>query len=105
MRDTAQLGPLQTYFVDRFSNAFQRRDLFRSWLSIGLLLPKGGNKVWGSHPDGAPDDEFYPTRSSKTFAHMLSFRAGTFPPEQINKTIDDVNDYLMHSSDKNFSKV
>src|SRR5687768_16411467 len=38
MRDTAQLGALQTYLVDRFSNAFTRRDLFRSWLSIGMLL-------------------------------------------------------------------
>eukprot|EP01087_Luapelamoeba_hula_P011750 TRINITY_DN3236_c0_g1_i1.p1 TRINITY_DN3236_c0_g1~~TRINITY_DN3236_c0_g1_i1.p1 ORF type:complete len:763 (-),score=116.08 TRINITY_DN3236_c0_g1_i1:52-2340(-) len=48
MRDTAQLGPLNTYLIDAFFTKRQRSEMFRSWGSIPIMFPKGGNRIWGT---------------------------------------------------------
>jgi len=58
MKDTADLGALQDYLVDRLVSRKQLRKLFRSWGSIGSMLPKGGNAIWGDEA-GAPDDPLH----------------------------------------------
>lgn len=56
MRDTAQMNRLATYIVDMFLSRQERAQLFRSWLGSASMLPKGGNVIWGSYREAAPDD-------------------------------------------------
>ena len=55
MSDTAALGEVVGVLVDRVVQPLARRAVFRSWHSPRIMLPIGGDKVWGdaSH---APDD-------------------------------------------------
>eukprot|EP00667_Euglena_gracilis_P005323 EG_transcript_5361 len=56
MRDTTNLGPLEPYLTRDVFGPYQRRQLFRTWYSLSLLLPKGGDTLWGT-PTAAADDD------------------------------------------------
>ncbi|KAG0097158.1 hypothetical protein BGZ93_003318 [Podila epicladia] len=55
VRDTAQLGVVSAYVLEKFFSRRERADLFRSWGGLSSMIPKGGNRVWGTLR-GAPDD-------------------------------------------------
>ncbi|KAG0027919.1 hypothetical protein BGZ81_005162 [Podila clonocystis] len=55
VRDTAQLGVVSAYVLEKFFSRRERADLFRSWGGLSSMIPKGGNRVWGTIR-GAPDD-------------------------------------------------
>lgn len=55
VRDTAQLGVVSAYILEKFFSRRERADLFRSWGGLSSMIPKGGNRVWGT-ADNAPDD-------------------------------------------------
>lgn len=55
VRDTAQLGVVSAYVLEKFFSRRERADLFRSWGGLSSMIPKGGNRVWGT-VRGAPDD-------------------------------------------------
>lgn len=48
MRDTAQLGALEGIFMKNQFSAATRRALFRTWTSLGSMVPLGGDRVWGN---------------------------------------------------------
>ncbi|KAG0218075.1 hypothetical protein BGX33_008609 [Mortierella sp. NVP41] len=55
VRDTAQLGVVSAYVLEKFFSRRERADLFRSWGGLSSMIPKGGNRIWGT-VNGAPDD-------------------------------------------------
>lgn len=55
VRDTAQLGVVSAYVLEKFFSRRERADLFRSWGGLSSMIPKGGNRIWGTI-HGAPDD-------------------------------------------------
>lgn len=58
MRDTSQMGELESILFGNEGSAFNRRNrrrLFRTWGSLTAMLPKGGAAVWGNLTH-APDD-------------------------------------------------
>ncbi|KAF9344787.1 hypothetical protein BGX26_003907 [Mortierella sp. AD094] len=55
VRDTAQLGVVSAYALEKFFSRRERADLFRSWGGLSSMIPKGGNRVWGT-VNVAPDD-------------------------------------------------
>ncbi|KAG0370251.1 Lecithin:cholesterol acyltransferase-domain-containing protein [Gamsiella multidivaricata] len=55
VRDTAQLGVVSAYVLEKFFSRRERADLFRSWGGLSSMIPKGGDRVWGT-VKGAPDD-------------------------------------------------
>ncbi|KAF9131114.1 hypothetical protein BGW39_002198 [Mortierella sp. 14UC] len=55
VRDTAQLGVVSAYVLEKFFSRRERADLFRSWGGLSSMIPKGGNRIWGTIK-GAPDD-------------------------------------------------
>lgn len=63
-RDTAQMGTLETYFLDLLLNKQERLSLFRTWMGGFAIFPKGGTKIWGSSIKGSPDT---PRSAEKTF--------------------------------------
>ncbi|KAF9436463.1 hypothetical protein BGZ76_003924 [Entomortierella beljakovae] len=111
VRDTAQLGVVSAYVLEKFFSRRERADLFRSWGGLTSMIPKGGNRVWGvSHrapDDGTHDeeetlaneklthdeeaaDELEKARSkekeSPTFGAMLSFSSSS---NMEDHTMDD----------------
>lgn len=48
MRDTAQMGKLETYVMEFLLSKTERLKLFRTWMGGLGLLPKGGNLFWGT---------------------------------------------------------
>ncbi|KAF9194642.1 hypothetical protein BGZ51_008573 [Haplosporangium sp. Z 767] len=55
VRDTAQLGVVSAYVLEKFFSRRERADLFRSWGGLSSMIPKGGNRIWGT-VKSAPDD-------------------------------------------------
>ncbi|KAF9928557.1 hypothetical protein FBU30_002295 [Linnemannia zychae] len=55
VRDTAQLGVVSAYVLEKFFSRRERADLFRSWGGLSSMIPKGGDRIWGT-TKGAPDD-------------------------------------------------
>ncbi|KAH3759738.1 phospholipid:diacylglycerol acyltransferase [Pelomyxa schiedti] len=86
MRDTAHLGPLQGYLVDSLISKVQRRELFHSWRSLGALMPRGGNAIWGNLTH-APDDS--------TNGLMTNGRMFRFDHNNTYLTMDEVLNLLM----------
>jgi hypothetical protein len=76
MRDTAQLGALETYVMENFFSRRQRAEMLRSWGSIASMLPKGGDYIWGNSTF-APDGVIVK-------GHMISFA-----PLEREETIED----------------
>ncbi|KAF9206650.1 hypothetical protein BGZ49_002059 [Haplosporangium sp. Z 27] len=71
VRDTAQLGVVSAYALEKFFSRRERADLFRSWGGLSSMIPKGGNRVWGD-VNGAPDDGTHDeeeTRVKEQIAH------------------------------------
>mmetsp|Transcript_8777 Transcript_8777/g.20724 ORF Transcript_8777/g.20724 Transcript_8777/m.20724 type:complete len:703 (+) Transcript_8777:89-2197(+) len=47
-KDTAEMGVLGK-ILDTYMSPWERRRLFRSWGSTYVMIPKGGNRLWGGH--------------------------------------------------------
>ena len=61
MKDTAQLGPHGNSILEATFTRAERRDMFWSFYGLFSMLPKGGNRVWGSEwisPDDTQDRPF-----------------------------------------------
>ncbi|PJF18753.1 Lecithin:cholesterol/phospholipid:diacylglycerol acyltransferase-like protein [Paramicrosporidium saccamoebae] len=63
MRDTAQLGQLESFLLEMLMSKKERLSLFRSWVGGSAMLPKGGDLFWGngkkeSLVDGSPDLDY-----------------------------------------------
>eukprot|EP01135_Chromosphaera_perkinsii_P001926 Nk52_evm75s212 gene=Nk52_evmTU75s212 len=48
VKDTAELVPVLQDLLDKILSKSVRIDLLRSWGSMGVLLPKGGEAIWGN---------------------------------------------------------
>lgn len=48
MKDTIQLGKLETYLLDRLLSKPERTSLFRTWPGPLSMLPKGSKRIWES---------------------------------------------------------
>lgn len=48
MRDTAQMGKLETYILESMLSKKERLGMFRTWSGPMSMFPKGGNLVWDS---------------------------------------------------------
>jgi phospholipid:diacylglycerol acyltransferase len=46
MKDTVQLGKLETYVLDRLLSKSERTSLFRTWVGPLVMLQKGGSAIW-----------------------------------------------------------
>eukprot|EP01101_Sappina_pedata_P000742 TRINITY_DN10932_c0_g1_i1.p1 TRINITY_DN10932_c0_g1~~TRINITY_DN10932_c0_g1_i1.p1 ORF type:complete len:705 (-),score=283.23 TRINITY_DN10932_c0_g1_i1:54-2168(-) len=69
VRDTAQLGAVESAVLENMFSQRERLNLFRTVGSVPSLLPKGGDTIWGGH-DGAPDD--CPFSANYSYGHMIS---------------------------------
>lgn len=49
MRDTAQMGKLETYILESMLSKKERLSMFRTWSGPSCMLPKGGEIIWGIH--------------------------------------------------------
>ncbi|KAJ3194604.1 hypothetical protein HDU67_004662, partial [Dinochytrium kinnereticum] len=56
MKDTVNLNAYASYAVEQFFSRKERRNLFRNWGAMNTLHPKGGEHIWGSLSNTAPDD-------------------------------------------------
>jgi len=82
-----------------------RMNLFRSWSSLGSLVPKGGNAIWGDALHGAPDDLYAPDYnddSTVRFGHFLEF-VGPNSPE--NKTVEQAMEFLFQQLNTSHSNI
>lgn len=57
MRDTVQLNAMAVYGLEKFFSKRERAHLLQTFGGIPGMLPKGGEKLWGSANNGAPDDK------------------------------------------------
>ena len=48
MKDTVQLGKLETYVLDRLLSKSERTSLFRTWMGPLVMLQKGEKAIWDS---------------------------------------------------------
>lgn len=48
MKDTAQMGRLETYILESMLSRRERLSMFRTWVGPISMLPKGGDLVWKS---------------------------------------------------------
>ncbi|TPX39071.1 hypothetical protein SeLEV6574_g07438 [Synchytrium endobioticum] len=72
-RETALLNGFSTFVLERLLSKTERRDLFRNMGALPCMLPKGGNRVWGTEGEAAPDDNAYPFASPAS-SSMLTIR-------------------------------
>ncbi|KJR79882.1 phospholipid:diacylglycerol acyltransferase [Sporothrix schenckii 1099-18] len=96
MRDTAQLNSFAVYGLEKFLSKEERADIFRAMPGISSMLPMGGDAIWGSIEDGAPDDL---PGQEQSFAALLNFRGSdnwTIPLH--NLTVSGALDYLFNTS-------
>jgi phospholipid:diacylglycerol acyltransferase len=97
MKDTAELNVLLEQIKESFLSRQQVMDLFRSWGSIPLMFPKGGERVWGnktfSRDGGSPYIQF----SSKNADASLSSRCDSKPLER-SITLDAKKQFLSRGS-------
>eukprot|EP00388_Colpodella_angusta_P007617 GDKJ01021414.1.p1 GENE.GDKJ01021414.1~~GDKJ01021414.1.p1 ORF type:complete len:922 (+),score=201.82 GDKJ01021414.1:416-2767(+) len=74
MRDTAQLGALESVFMKTQFAASTRRALFRTWTCLGSLFPVGGERIWGD-ATWAPEEAVSKTpKGVKSFGEIVTFQ-------------------------------
>ncbi|CAK7568634.1 MAG: phospholipid:diacylglycerol acyltransferase [Sporothrix epigloea] len=96
MRDTAQLNSFAVYGLEKFLSREERADIFRAMPGISSMLPIGGDAVWGTIEDGAPDDL---PGQEHSFATLLNFREGNnCTTAAQNLTVDGALNYLLDTS-------
>ncbi|CAK7236739.1 phospholipid:diacylglycerol acyltransferase [Sporothrix bragantina] len=91
------LNSFAVYGLEKFLSKEERADIFRAMPGISSMLPIGGDAVWGSIEDGAPDDL---PGQEQSFATLLNFRKGdnwTAPAQ--NLTVSGALDYLFKTSE------
>ena len=47
MKDTADLGAVESYAVESLVSRQDRLSVMRTWSGLAALLPKGGEAIWG----------------------------------------------------------
>mmetsp|Transcript_54955 Transcript_54955/g.91339 ORF Transcript_54955/g.91339 Transcript_54955/m.91339 type:complete len:394 (-) Transcript_54955:298-1479(-) len=90
MHNNAQLGSLGR-LLDRLIPRQNRTQLFRSWLSLGSMLLRGGDPVWGSV------DRY----TDPSHSHLVSFLPGKNAGLQ-NLTVDEAQALLFRIAGQNF---
>lgn len=112
MRDTAQLGRLETVFLDRIGSSLsglRRRDLFRTWTSLGSMLPIGGHRIWGNSeisPEqkvNAADKKHFVSGTFKSWGEIISFAQSD--KNSNNITIDAAGALLLSQMNDNTRKL
>ncbi|CAK7274349.1 phospholipid:diacylglycerol acyltransferase [Sporothrix epigloea] len=102
MRDTAQLNSFAVYGLEKFLSREERADIFRAMPGISSMLPIGGDAVWGTIKDGAPDDL---PGQEQSFATLLNFRKdGNYTIAAQNLTVDGALEYLLGTSGEWYRK-
>lgn len=48
MKDTVQLNALAVYGLEQFFSRRERVDMLRTFGGIASMIPKGGEKLWGT---------------------------------------------------------
>ncbi|SAM01260.1 hypothetical protein [Absidia glauca] len=76
-RDILTMGKIAFSLFERFFCQSERMELFRNWASSAMMLPRGGNVIWGDE-NGAPDDDDSVTmdqgaKADKSLGTMISF--------------------------------
>eukprot|EP00835_Amoeboradix_gromovi_P005342 NODE_493_length_7764_cov_0.561644.p1 type:complete len:622 gc:universal NODE_493_length_7764_cov_0.561644:6152-4287(-) len=77
MKDTAQIGPFGNTILEATFKRLERRDLFWSWQGVFSMIPKGGNRVWGTEWYSA-DDPVDRTYQKCYFRHSRTCMKLTF---------------------------
>ncbi|KAJ1490779.1 Lecithin:cholesterol/phospholipid:diacylglycerol acyltransferase, partial [Baffinella frigidus] len=71
-KDTAEMGVLGS-ILDRHMSRWERRRLFRSWGSTPVMLPKGGDAIWGRRHHPALDfNETETTKAGRTASETIA---------------------------------
>lgn len=97
MRDTAQLNSFAVYGLEKFLSKEERAEIFRTMPGISSMLPIGGDAVWGTVEDGAPDDQ---PGQEQSFSTLLNFRtADNWTASHHNLTVDGALDHLFDTSE------
>jgi phospholipid:diacylglycerol acyltransferase len=91
MRDTAQMGRLESFLLEMLMSKKERLSLFRTWCGGFSMLPKGGNIFWGngtaeSLVDAPPDHTYGIVNMSEEDARTTGMRTGYL--------MDDIDDLL-----------
>lgn len=96
MRDTAQLNSVAVYGLEKFLSKEERAEIFRAMPGVSSMLPIGGDAVWGTIEDGAPDDL---PGQNQSFATLLNFRkTANWTVPHDNLTVSGALDYLFDSA-------
>ena len=95
MKDTAQLNAFAVYGLEKFLGKDERCEIFRTMPGVSMMLPKGGNEVWGNKT-WAPDDLPGQNISYGTFINSRESNSTQSPN---NLTIEESLSYLLKHSD------
>ena len=95
MKDTAQLNAFAVYGLEKFLGKDERCEIFRAMPGPSMMLPKGGNAVWGNQT-WAPDDQPEQDLSYGTF---INFKESNSTQSPGNLTIEDSFSYLLEHSE------
>ncbi|KAI8339213.1 phospholipid/diacylglycerol acyltransferase [Chlamydoabsidia padenii] len=90
-RDILTMGKVAFSVFERFLCQRERMELFRNWVSAAMMLPKGGNVIWGDE-NGAPDDEIVTDgQSKKVLGSLISFASTGIHQQSMGKNVSDNN--------------
>ncbi|CAK7209073.1 phospholipid:diacylglycerol acyltransferase, partial [Sporothrix curviconia] len=85
------------YGLEKFLSKEERANIFRAMPGISSMLPIGGDAVWGSIEDGAPDDL---PGQEQSFATLLNFhKDDNWTATSQNLTVSGALDYLFNTSE------
>ncbi|BFZ56864.1 phospholipid:diacylglycerol acyltransferase [Savitreella phatthalungensis] len=115
MKDTAQLNALAVYGLEAFFSKKERAAILRTMPGISSMLPKGGDRVWGT-TKSAPDDR--DDQNGTTFGQFIRFKDDAdAPPQEAlaredaslprrdNMTMSGAFDYLLEHTTPDFHRM
>ncbi|ORY79434.1 Lecithin:cholesterol acyltransferase-domain-containing protein [Protomyces lactucae-debilis] len=108
MKDTAQLNAFSVYGLETFFSRKERAQILRTLPGIASMLPKGGDRIWGTM-DSAPDDP--ELRNGSSFGNFFKFKTpATIDPDSDsvipgNMTMDKSMEYLLQHTDHHFHRM
>ncbi len=109
MKDTVQLNTVAVYGLEKFFSKKERATMLRSFGGIASMLPKGGDKIWGSLTS-APDDPYSKRNPQKTitdnvtYGNFLRFRNTIGEHSDQNYTMAESVEFLLDQASSWFKE-
>lgn len=108
MKDTVQLNQLAVYGLEKFFSKKERVDMLRTFGGVPLMIPKGGELIWGNltlSPDD-PTNELLTEVSeaeiggskNETFGPFIRYHASKSNAASITGIEEDKKDFTMDES-------